>query len=761
MAARLGFALEATVVAVSCLDVVTDTALAWDLYSRGHVEWAAPVALSFVTAGALYAVMAVEWDFCATWPAFQEWRARRPTLHRIVAILLLLPVSQLIPFALWIHAQWQSRRLSQQLGDDLVIPDSGDDDREGVAAATDDSGPDASVEAAVADDVAGMSQADADFGRAMARTAEGLRRHRMFVVEAVVESIPQLAVQFAAAAAIGTDASPVQLYSLAASLLSLCVRAHAVCGSFSRHVAWWKYACVCYDIFSFFFAFATVGSHSEPRDVEWGSVLLSPFLDGGVVRGLFVSAVTSAWLTKLVWASFLDSVAVLAFLVTCVCDHFRGGTTHWTIPGFRSEDMNPLTLTLVLLLAAAPFLLILDGFRLTLLVALLRAVEPASDDQANAQAVFFPFWRGGSTARTLRRLDFQTGRRAALTCERNERLRHIIGSFAQARGLRSPGSKNACEHPVDSRETVCRLRREACYRRGVATSLLEDRVVNALWPPEGPFDPARLPNGVLGPLSLFSDLAIPRPSMTALDEAWADGWDDNEIRRAIKGTGIDEWPPPKSEEKKSWWRRVPAFFADLDIVFKVNLLMWLTLISVQIPSAIFGALFPMVHFLGVFAHRNTAAILSRDGVGTGVLSTPAAVAPVQYDPLQWLCLVCCAVCLFGGVLPLLPTVADYFRYCQVTSCVAATRKPATYCRTPTRTQAIKLVTNLLLPSPQAVLRFAVPNSAILPVTLLDDIAAFLARTDLRPPSIPRGARAAKVWESMARLEGDEGSLLVA
>lgn len=322
------WALEVISAVVSVVDVASDAWVMWEFYEAGRTGWACAVLASIALSSVAYAfVYVLNMEDAHT---YSPW-------HRVAKGAVLLPVAQGIPLWMWwaeAHdevidtlQEWEKkiRKPSKAQASKHATPSGS-----GLSAKQEqwlvESGalgrfsrltPYRTRYSGYYAPLDGDEPADG-FSTGMAKKFEDyLRRHVCFIVETIVESIPQVVLQLLATSswilpastldattAVGAVAagapSPVQLLSLALSMASIATKATAAGRSYTPRAAAFKVSVVVFDLFCLFFTASTLLAPADPSAVT--APLPWP-LDGVNGGAPALTGLGALLLTAWVWVS--------------------------------------------------------------------------------------------------------------------------------------------------------------------------------------------------------------------------------------------------------------------------------------------------------------------------------------------------------------------------------------------------------------------------------------------------------------------------
>jgi hypothetical protein len=323
--------LEYFCVAISVFDVVSDMVVAYEFYSSGFPWWSYAVLASIVISNIVYTLFGIEEFF------------RRSQVSRWALFLLLFPVAQFVPLMHWFCAKRKeresgpahraSRRVSHETPDEVAM--STVCKEEYVACAAE------------------IHQGS----RIRQKISRDLSTHWLFLVETIVESVPQCVLQLLAVSQMGTAMTPIQMASLLLSFCSIASKAHFISYSPTLSMYVFKVGLVIHDVASMFLLCSSMlASSSAPPAGE--GLPLPFFPDVPVSLPAFI----------VVWkavAVFL--VIYLIFLVSWIMMYFTG----------PDRDVAPLIIVAFgVTICIIPLALAIECLRFSVILLALVWIEP-------------------------------------------------------------------------------------------------------------------------------------------------------------------------------------------------------------------------------------------------------------------------------------------------------------------------------------------------------------------------------------------------
>ena len=348
--------LDYVSVVISVFDVVSDVVVARQFYTSGYPGWSYAVLASIAVSNFIYTLFGVqliksdsEWNWV---PIF--WLREQ---SRVLLYLLVFPFAQLLPLVHWAIASpevQRQRKVALQSAERCQSVQSS----ELTSSA-------ASVEeySAYSDDVRGGAMM-------RARIANDFQNHWLFLVETLVESIPQCALQLLAASVMSAPMTRVQMLSLLLSFGSIASKAHFVSHSATISMYMFKFGLAVHDVASLFYLCSTI--LSESSESAGGSFLPLPF---------FPETLVSSTAALVVWKAV--AVAALAFLFFLLM---------WALVIHEERrDYSGFALVFFgVLISLVPLGLTLECVRLSALTVLLVMLQPEDPNLAySSQAIGF------------------------------------------------------------------------------------------------------------------------------------------------------------------------------------------------------------------------------------------------------------------------------------------------------------------------------------------------------------------------------------
>ena len=287
--AVFGWMFDLFTVAVSLSDVVSDVVVAIQFYQGGQTVWFALVVTSLCLASVVYTVYFTEIvRRSAAWGSIVIGSTSVRNASSLVVYPVVLLCAQVMPVICWV-VETRARRGGWLPPASSALGDAG------------------LTESVVGREAVSDAKATALLmGRLQASLQHYLKAHGMFLIETVVEAIPQIVIQLLAVTFLG-HATTAQVVSMSLSLLSVVSKAHVVAHSFDMGVFIFRMALPAFDLFSFFYLCATILEPGSSRDVQLPGTTLT------------VSYLTAAWLLMFVVSSvyFVASGAFWFILGSC------------------------------------------------------------------------------------------------------------------------------------------------------------------------------------------------------------------------------------------------------------------------------------------------------------------------------------------------------------------------------------------------------------------------------------------------------------
>ena len=401
-----GWFFDFFLIVVNLTDVITDCLIARQFWVDGHKTFFGLVLASLLLASVIYTVVGVE----------LVWREKFHHRHsRLFQYLILLPFSQLMPVINWAVEQWKPTSISSSEVAQWDRPECA-----------------TGISAEEADAMAGASKLMERLDVALARH---MRSHALFYVESVVEAIPQAIVQLLAVTFLG-EATPLQVFSLALSMVSIISKGYVLSRAFGVPEMAFKFFVGAHDLFSLFYIFATLISNASSPDVH-------------ISGDLFIDYMSVIWVLKLcvLWG-YVILVALGLGLILLIHNmrHIRSGTL-WDCLDFGLAGT----------LLAIPAMILVEGGKLLWANFLMTSLDSSANTMFPKLAMWYNFCnRGGSST------------------EWNERFRYICLRHIEFRALatmprpsRLKGSHTAVHcSPPEATPTTTRLSPSANPFRG-------------------------------------------------------------------------------------------------------------------------------------------------------------------------------------------------------------------------------------------------------------------------------------------------------
>ena len=354
-----GWLFDLFTVVVSLSDVVSDVVVAVQFYQAGQRHWFALVLASLVLASLAYTTFFL----VGTAPgrminlADRRFNTVQGWLVRVGVVLMVFAFSQFLPVINWFVTPKQ--------------PDETASDADAADAAGRDGPWRVKCHSAVGREAVSDAMASAQLmGRLQASLQHYMKAHGMFLIETVVEAIPQIVIQLLAVTFLG-HATTAQVVSMSLSLLSIVSKAHVVAHSFDLRVFVFRLALPIFDLFSFFYLCATILEPGSGQDVVF---------PGTSHR---VSYLTAVWMVKSAVMYSYALLAALAFFVMRVMSRVRRCADCTRSQSL--EDVGWLLLGAIMLL---PSLIVLESVKLSWLSVKLMLNHPHYQSSC---ALLFPF----------------------------------------------------------------------------------------------------------------------------------------------------------------------------------------------------------------------------------------------------------------------------------------------------------------------------------------------------------------------------------
>ena len=428
-----GWLFDLFTVTVSLSDVISDIVVAVQFFQAGEHVWFGLVIASLCVASIVYTIFFVE-EVRRRWP--DTWTVCGTPIrnvHRVLVYPIVLIGAQVMPVICWVLETIRMR------GSDTAS-------RVGAVALADyHLGYRSAVGREAVDDAKASAQL---MGRLHAALTHYMKAHGMFLIETVVEAIPQIVIQLLAVTFLG-HATTAQVVSMSLSLLSVVSKAHVVAHSFDLGVFVFRMALPAFDLFSFFYLCATILEPGSGQDVVF---------PGTSHR---VSYLTAVWMVKLAvvigYGVLSAIVGGIALAVMQIHDNFDD--ISWR------DVLFSILCVLGCVLVFGPAVIVAEGCKLTWLTWFLATAEPV---QRPTSTLLFPFVRGGNRHERFRHLTYMW-LRSTLEQSRPPRF-----SFAATRRIpkREGGTKfyqsllAGPPEQFDSRQLRCFYQHEVSSFRG-------------------------------------------------------------------------------------------------------------------------------------------------------------------------------------------------------------------------------------------------------------------------------------------------------
>jgi len=327
-----GWVFDVLLIVINITDVVSDCLVAREFWINGHKQFFWLVIASLLLANVIYTIFGVE-VVCR-----ETLRWRHP---RVLQYIVVFPFAQLMPVVNWAvehikpsSTQWAVLRRrttsSTQWAVNLMQGSAG----------------------AVEEEAAAIAASSKIMERLDKALAVHLRTHLLFYVESLVEAIPQSICQLLAVTFLDS-ASPLQVFSLSLSMLSIISKGYVLSRSFSIPQMVWKFMLGAHDLFSLFYIFSTVISSRAPKQVH-------------LVGSLYVDYFTAAWGVKVGVDVFMGLVAALIIFAWLIYEQ-RGNLCRCRTIG------QGVLIVFFASLAAVPVIIAGEGLKLLWLNGLVTA----------------------------------------------------------------------------------------------------------------------------------------------------------------------------------------------------------------------------------------------------------------------------------------------------------------------------------------------------------------------------------------------------
>lgn len=347
-----GWTFDVFLIAVNITDVISDCLIARQFWVDGHKTFFWLVLASLIIASLIYAFVGVEYLL----------RERmHNTWHRAVQYPIMLVFSQLVPVLNWFI--------------ELKQPQSGSSEEERW---TSTFGRSEFTTAVAAEEIGSMQSSAHIMQRLDVALVNHLRSHALFYVESIVEAIPQSIVQLLAVSFLG-EASALQVFSLALSMVSIMSKGYVLSRSFAVPEIAFKFFLGCHDLFSLFYAFATILSNMSSPDVSLGG-------------GVSVDYLSFVWLVKILalWGYAALVAAVLGVIVAK--ETFTRGSCEWRLFGHIVGGF------FLGLLGVGPAVIAIEGSKLLWFNAIITDAEPQSNIHP-LMSLWYGFCNSAATVR--------------------------------------------------------------------------------------------------------------------------------------------------------------------------------------------------------------------------------------------------------------------------------------------------------------------------------------------------------------------------
>ena len=380
----VGWAFDVFTAVISVVDIVSDVLVAKHFYDGGHMLWFWLVVGSYLLASGFFTFFFVELASAsnsAVPPS--RFKSAYNSIPVVVKYTVTFLLAQLLPLVLWL----------------LVTLDK---PTATAAAKPSDPTPDAETS------VVAEEMMEADFlNESVSRRLRGslatlVKAHALFLLETVVEAVPQLVIQLLAMTFLG-ESSPVQILSVCVSLFSIISKAYVVADALDLRVFACNYAAAVFDLATFFFVFSTVldvhsGTHDRVRVPDWITNMLYAGRDAADSSPeLYVSMLSAAWAIKTsVLVGYIVTVGVLFAIVSLLRDVLVR-----SYRPTRREVFSGFLVALGWVCCFVPGVLALEVVKLTAFVLISKSNMPSVDDR-NALIYAFVMQSGTSEETTHR-----------------------------------------------------------------------------------------------------------------------------------------------------------------------------------------------------------------------------------------------------------------------------------------------------------------------------------------------------------------------
>ena len=380
-----GWIFDALLILINLTDVVSDCLVAAQFYRDGHATFFWLIIASLLLANIIYTIYAVEVMCRDT----RLWKT-----YRIIQYVVIFPFAQLAPTANWFREQFwpSSTSTSGVAGWNAGFLG-------GAGAAAEEE----------AEAIAASSKLMERLDKAL---AVHFRTHLLFYVESVVEAIPQSIVQLLAVTFLDT-ASPLQVFSLSLSLVSIISKGYVLSRAFAVGTMAFKFVLGAHDVFSLFYIVSTVISRSARPDVH---------LFGDV----YIDYLSAAWLIKIGVNAFNATIAGIVALCVIASDELRYNSCSFKMIG------KGLLMIGGAALVAVPGIIAAEGGKLLWINLLITSLEPQTKTFPT-MAMYFSFVNRGDYAERQRYVvsrfvDATTTRRVAGLKHDRRRHQHVTGA---------------------------------------------------------------------------------------------------------------------------------------------------------------------------------------------------------------------------------------------------------------------------------------------------------------------------------------------